>query len=201
MHRELVEVLDLEEERLLEEVITLDYYTITAQYHYQGHKGQKARSGGKINPGFEGGQTPMWKTVRKYGFTNAMWVFRLSTLHLLILVRFKKEYDTINLDRLKYFIRKKRIDITKPITIKTLRDAGAFRKVKQGVKLLARVSSLFKELHFVLKIDKGSKGWNIPIHIEVTECSRAAQVAVENAGMSSLKELRKSTISSRRYSN
>lgn len=102
-------------------------------------------------------------------------------LHLLILIRFKKEYDTINLDRLKYFIRKKRVDITKPITIKALRDAGVFRKVKQGVKLLARVSSL--RTSFVLKIDKGSKGWNIPIHIEVTECSRAAQVAIENAGM------------------
>jgi len=37
----------------------------------KGHKGQKARSGkGKIKPGFEGGQTPLYRRVPKKGFTN-----------------------------------------------------------------------------------------------------------------------------------
>ncbi len=35
-----------------------------------GHKGQKARSGGKVRPGFEGGQTPFFKRLRKVGFKN-----------------------------------------------------------------------------------------------------------------------------------
>jgi large subunit ribosomal protein L15 len=36
----------------------------------RGHKGQKARSGGSIRPGFEGGQMPMQKRLPKYGFSS-----------------------------------------------------------------------------------------------------------------------------------
>ncbi|MEM1191316.1 MAG: 50S ribosomal protein L15 [Pseudomonadota bacterium] len=36
----------------------------------RGHKGQKARSGGKVAPGFEGGQMPLQKRLPKYGFTS-----------------------------------------------------------------------------------------------------------------------------------
>ncbi|PCH57875.1 MAG: 50S ribosomal protein L15 [Legionellales bacterium] len=36
----------------------------------RGHKGQKARSGGKVPAGFEGGQTPIHRRLPKYGFTN-----------------------------------------------------------------------------------------------------------------------------------
>ena len=36
----------------------------------RGHKGQKARSGGNVRPGFEGGQMPMQKRLPKYGFTS-----------------------------------------------------------------------------------------------------------------------------------
>jgi len=36
----------------------------------RGHKGQKARSGGNVRPGFEGGQMPMQKNLPKYGFTS-----------------------------------------------------------------------------------------------------------------------------------
>ena len=36
----------------------------------RGHKGQKARSGGKVKPGFEGGQMPLQKRLPKYGFTS-----------------------------------------------------------------------------------------------------------------------------------
>ena len=35
----------------------------------RGHKGQKSRSGGKVKPGFEGGQMPLRKRLPKYGFT------------------------------------------------------------------------------------------------------------------------------------
>jgi large subunit ribosomal protein L15 len=36
----------------------------------KGHKGQKARSGGHVRPGFEGGQMPLIRRVPKRGFTN-----------------------------------------------------------------------------------------------------------------------------------
>jgi large subunit ribosomal protein L15 len=38
----------------------------------RGHKGQKARSGGKVRPGFEGGQMPLQKRLPKYGFASRM---------------------------------------------------------------------------------------------------------------------------------
>ena len=36
----------------------------------RGHKGQKARSGGGVRRGFEGGQTPLYRRLPKRGFTN-----------------------------------------------------------------------------------------------------------------------------------
>lgn len=38
----------------------------------RGHKGQKARSGGRVRPGFEGGQMPLQKRLPKYGFSSRM---------------------------------------------------------------------------------------------------------------------------------
>lgn len=38
----------------------------------RGHKGQKARSGGRVRPGFEGGQMPLQKRLPKYGFTSRL---------------------------------------------------------------------------------------------------------------------------------
>lgn len=51
----------------------------------KGHKGQKARSGGKIIRGFEGGQMPMARRLPKFGFTNTV---------------FKTRYEVLNLDQL-----------------------------------------------------------------------------------------------------
>ena len=51
----------------------------------KGHKGQKARSGGKIPAGFEGGQMPLQRRLPKRGFNNILFTLR---------------YETINLDRL-----------------------------------------------------------------------------------------------------
>ena len=52
----------------------------------KGEKGQNARSGGGVRPGFEGGQMPLYRRIPKRGFTNI----------------FAKEYVSINVDRLKY---------------------------------------------------------------------------------------------------
>ena len=51
----------------------------------RGHKGQKARSGGGVRPGFEGGQMPLQRRLPKRGFKNYL---------------FKVTYEVINLDRL-----------------------------------------------------------------------------------------------------
>ena len=52
----------------------------------KGHKGQKARKGAGIPPGFEGGGMPLSRRLPKFGFTNA---------------RFKKEWDIVNFSRLR----------------------------------------------------------------------------------------------------
>jgi large subunit ribosomal protein L15 len=53
----------------------------------RGSKGQNARSGGGVRPGFEGGQTPLFKRLPKRGFTNVN----------------RKEYGTVNLEELNVF--------------------------------------------------------------------------------------------------
>ena len=53
----------------------------------KGHKGQNARSGGGVRPGFEGGQTPLFRRLPKRGFTNIN----------------RKEYAIVNLEALNRF--------------------------------------------------------------------------------------------------
>ncbi len=64
----------------------------------RGHKGQKARSGGSVRPGFEGGQMPMQKRLPKYGFSSRIArttaQIRLSELNAVA-------GDVIDLDALK----------------------------------------------------------------------------------------------------
>lgn len=77
--------------------------------------------------GFEGGQTPFYKRMRKYGFTNKP--------HL-------REYAPLNLSRLQFWIDTGRIDASQKITMKTLLDSGCvgrLRKLQKGIKLLGDV--------------------------------------------------------------
>ena len=64
----------------------------------RGHKGQKARSGGRVRPGFEGGQMPLQKRLPKYGFTSRVSLFaaevRLGELN-------KITADVVDIDVLK----------------------------------------------------------------------------------------------------
>lgn len=55
----------------------------------KGHKGQKARAGGRVRWGFEGGQTPLMRRLPKFGFSNVTFetnydIFNLSTLAILV---------------------------------------------------------------------------------------------------------------------
>ena len=100
----------------------------------KGHKGQKARKGGGVAPGFEGGQTPLYRRLPKYGFTNA---------------RNKKEYHIISLNDLNSF------DAGTVVDGKLLAESGIIRKLKFPVKLLGN-GNLEKQL--TVKINKVTTG-------------------------------------------
>ena len=48
----------------------------------KGHKGQNARSGGGVRPGFEGGQMPLYRRIPKRGFSNAKFKVRFAVINL-----------------------------------------------------------------------------------------------------------------------
>lgn len=80
----------------------------------KGHKGQKARSGGGVRPGFEGGQMPLTRRIPKRGFTNI----------------FRTEYATVNVGKLDIF------EDGAVVTAEMLRAAGLIKKEMAGVKIL-----------------------------------------------------------------
>jgi len=80
----------------------------------KGHKGQKARSGGSIRPGFEGGQTTLARRIPKRGFNNI----------------FATEYTVINVSDLERFVDGTVVDT------ELLKAAGLVKKELDGVKVL-----------------------------------------------------------------
>ena len=81
----------------------------------KGHKGQNARSGGGVRPGFEGGQLPLYRKLPKRGFNNA---------------RFGKQYAVINVQALNKFNDGEVVDSA------ALLAKGAIDAVLDGVKVL-----------------------------------------------------------------
>ena len=98
----------------------------------RGQKGQKARSGGGVRLGFEGGQTPLFRRLPKRGFTNIN----------------AKEYALVNLDQLNVF------EDGTEVTPAVLKEAGIVRAEKSGVKVLGN-GELTKKL--TVKAAKFSK--------------------------------------------
>ena len=90
----------------------------------KGHKGQNARSGGGVRPGFEGGQLPLFRRLPKRGFSNAM---------------FKIEYATINVSDLEKF------EDGAVVTPELLKEMGILKKQLAGVKVLGN-GNLTKKL-------------------------------------------------------
>jgi len=80
----------------------------------KGEKGQKARSGGGVRPGFEGGQMPLYRRLPKRGFTNI----------------FAKEFSILNIDRLNIF------EDGTEVTPELLLEMKIVKKAKNGVKIL-----------------------------------------------------------------
>ena len=81
----------------------------------KGHKGQWARSGGGVRPGFEGGQTSLARRMPKRGFNNI----------------FATEYTVVNVADLEA-----RFENGAVIDTDALIDAGLVTKVLDGVKVL-----------------------------------------------------------------
>ncbi|WEG73393.1 50S ribosomal protein L15 [Vagococcus intermedius] len=82
----------------------------------RGQKGQKARSGGGVRLGFEGGQTPLFQRLPKRGFTNIN----------------RKEYAVINLETLNRF------EDGTEVTPAMLVESGIIKDEKAGIKVLAK---------------------------------------------------------------
>ena len=80
----------------------------------KGHKGQNARSGGGVRPGFEGGQIPLYRKLPKRGFNN----------------RFAKEYAIVNLDALNSF------NDGDTVNLEALMSCGKIKKALDGLKIL-----------------------------------------------------------------
>ena len=66
----------------------------------RGHKGQKARSGGGVRPGFEGGQTPLYRRMPKRGFGRKRWALVYAEINLHIIDEHFNDGDVVNLDTL-----------------------------------------------------------------------------------------------------
>ncbi len=81
----------------------------------RGHKGQNARSGGGVRPGFEGGQMPLYRRIPKRGFNNK---------------KFAKEYVEINIDQLNRF------EDGTVVNAQLLKEMGIIKKVADGVAVL-----------------------------------------------------------------
>ena len=99
----------------------------------RGHKGQKARSGGNVRPGFEGGQMPLYRRIPKRGFTN----------------RNTKDIVSINVDRLNIF------EDGAEVTVAALLEKNVISKPRDGVKILGK-GELTKKLN--VKVNAFSAG-------------------------------------------
>ena len=80
----------------------------------KGHKGQNARSGGGVRPGFEGGQNPLYRRLPKRGFNNP----------------FRKEYAIVNIQDLNSFAA------GTEITPEVLLEKGIVKNALAGIKIL-----------------------------------------------------------------
>ena len=81
----------------------------------KGHKGQNARSGGGVKPGFEGGQMPLQRRIPKRGFTSVN----------------KKVYNLVNLKDLEVF------ETGTVVDLEQYGKAGLVGSMKDGIKILA----------------------------------------------------------------
>ena len=90
----------------------------------KGHKGQNARSGGGVRPGFEGGQMPLFRRIPKRGFNN----------------RNSKVYTEVTLSMLE------NLENGTEVTAESLRELGLIKKINDGIVVLGN-GDLTKKLN------------------------------------------------------
>lgn len=113
----------------------------------RGIKGQKSRSGVAIN-GYEGGQMPLYMRLPKRGFNS----------------RNRKNFAVINLGLIQKFVDAGKLDAKKPITEEVLLESGIIRRIRDGVRVLAKGEVKAK------------------LDLNVTGASASAVAAIEKAG-------------------
>ena len=91
----------------------------------KGHKGQNARSGGGVRPGFEGGQLPLYRKLPKRGFNNA---------------KFAKVYAIVNVDALNVFEDGAIVDLEALLAKKIVRKANDGLKVLGNGELTKKLT-------------------------------------------------------------
>lgn len=111
----------------------------------KGHKGQKSRSGAKHRAWFEGGQMPVQRRLPKFGFTNI----------------FKKQYQTVNVEKLEILATDKKIT---EVTPEVLKENGLIRSDKGLIKIL------------------GNGNISQKINVSAHAFSKSAQEKIEKAG-------------------
>ena len=99
----------------------------------KGHKGQNARSGGGVRPGFEGGQMPLFRRIPKRGFNN----------------RNSKIYTEVTLAMLE-----EKFETGAEVTAETLLELGVIKKVNDGIVVLGN-GELTKKLN--VKVSRVTK--------------------------------------------
>ena len=119
----------------------------TGKTSAKGQKGQKSRSGVSLL-GFEGGQMPLYRRLPKRGFKPPA----------------QKEFVVVNLGQIQKAVDDKKLDGKSTVDAAALRSVGFFKKIKGGVRLLAKGELSAK------------------LTLEVAGASRAAIAAVEKAG-------------------
>ena len=100
----------------------------------RGHKGQNARSGGGVRPGFEGGQMPLYRRIARKGFSN---------------YPFKKEFIILNLESLE-----RNYSDGDTVSMETLKEKKLIKKTSPDVKILGK-GELTKKL--TVEVEKISK--------------------------------------------
>ena len=127
----------------------------------KGEKGQNARSGGGVRPGFEGGQLPLFRRLSKRGFNN---------------YEFRTVYSTVNVSDLNRF------EDGAEVTPEILFETGLVRKMMDGIKVLGN-GTLDKKL--TVKAHKVSASAKAAIEakggvVEIIEVKTFADVAKNN---------------------
>ncbi|KAG5178615.1 ribosomal protein L18e/L15P, partial [Tribonema minus] len=139
----------------------------------RGNKGTRARQGGSVPLGFEGGQTPLHRRLPKRGFKNGA----------------DTSFDIVSIDKVFEYVAMGRLRVPVPepgapprmLTMKDLQDAGVIGRIKFGLKLVGgRRQTADGDAPMARAVPESA--YAAPLHLEVSGASAGAIAAVEARG-------------------